>query len=374
MKTGTRTQDEKFMARCLELARKGRGHVSPNPMVGAVLVKDGKLVAEAYHRRFGGAHAEVEAINAAREEAASSTLYVNLEPCVSYRGKKTPPCTDSIISHRIRRVVIGMLDPNPLVRGKGARVLRSAGITVEVGVLRNECNRLNEVFVKKMTTGLPFVALKIAETLDGKITLPGKRLRWITSLESRRHVHRLRSEYDAVLVGARTVAVDNPRLTVRHVRGRQPMRIVLDGNLSSPVSSHLFSDSQRSRTIVYCSESQGGDGERKKSALKKRQVQVIELPSNDSGILELRRVLKHLASLGISSVLVEGGQFVFSEFVRNRLVDKMYLFIAPKFLGSSGLPAFGELGSNPGYWKCTISDVEVLGTDLLIEAYVGRSR
>src|SRR5258706_309746 len=207
--------DELYMLECLALARRGAGSVSPNPMVGCVIVKKGIVIGRGYHRRFGGPHAEVNAIRSSAAPVRGSTLYVNLEPC-NHQGK-TPPCTELIIRSKIARVVVGTTDPNPLVSGGGIRRLRRAGVKVSVGLLEEECLRLNEFFFKYITTRLPFVTLKVAQTLDGKIAAPKSFPRWITGRQSRRHVHTLRSQYDAVMVGAGTVLADNPRLTVRNV-------------------------------------------------------------------------------------------------------------------------------------------------------------
>lgn len=360
-------QDKKFMSECLELARKGLGYVSPNPLVGAVLVKNGRVIGKGYHQKFGGPHAEIMAIENARAKVEGATLYVNLEPCAHYG--KTPPCTEAIISHGIRRVVVGMIDPNPLVKGRGIRSLRAAGIEVTAGVLQHECQQLNESFVKRVTTGLPFVALKIAQSLDGKIARPDRRSEWITSVESRKYVHQLRAQYDVVLVGARTVSLDNPRLTVRYVKGRNPRRIVLDGNLTSPASSYLFKDRHRAQTIVFCREDTNELLARKKMILQQEGVQVVEMKAAPNGRIELRNVLKELASMGVNSVLVEGGQEVFTQFVSEKLVDKAHIFIAPVVFGCKGLPAFGDLSAVAQSRKFTSMRVETIGSDLLVEAY-----
>lgn len=222
-------KDEILIKETIKLARKGLGKVSPNPMVGAVIVKDGKIISRGYHRAFGENHAEINAIKRAREDIKNSTLYVNLEPCCIYG--KTPPCTEAIISSGIKKVVIGDLDPNPDVNGKGIRILKKYGISVVKGVLQEECRKLNKVFYKYMTTGMPFVFVKIAQTVDGKISEKTGKATSITSPESKRFVHKLRSECDAVLIGKNTAEVDDPLLTVRLFDGRSPRRILLDENL-----------------------------------------------------------------------------------------------------------------------------------------------
>src|SRR5437660_11091013 len=223
MSMGRDSTHEIFMLECLSLAARGAGHVSPNPLVGCVIVKRGRVIGRGFHRRFGSPHAEVNAIRSAHEPVRGATLYVNLEPCHIYG--KTPPCTDLIIESGIAHVVVGMKDPNPRMKGRGIRNLRRAGIRVTMGILERECRRINEFFARFITTGLPFVTLKIAQSLDGKIG--GSKVGWITGRASGKLVHMLRSRHDAVLVGAGTVVKDNPRLTVRHIRGRNPVRIVL---------------------------------------------------------------------------------------------------------------------------------------------------
>jgi diaminohydroxyphosphoribosylaminopyrimidine deaminase/5-amino-6-(5-phosphoribosylamino)uracil reductase len=362
-------QDEEFMLRCIELARSGKGYVSPNPLVGAVIVKDKRVVGRGYHRKFGEAHAEIHALRDAGQKARGATLYVNLEPCSHYG--KTPPCTDAIISSGIRRAVVGMIDPNPLVKGKGIRALTSAGVEVRAGILSEECRKLNEFFVKKMATGLPFVTLKIAQTLDGKIALPNGRSQWITSKESRKRVHQLRAEYDAVLLGARTARLDDPKLTVRFVKGRNPKRIVLDGNLSTPSSSRLFSDCFRSQTIVFVRQSESEELKRKKVNLERRGVQIVEIMGRRDGTLPLKLVLESLVDLNILSVLVEGGQRVFTQFLDEGLVDRVLVFVAPKMYGCDGVPAFGHLRHAVDY---SPSSVEQVDGDLLIQCEARRRR
>jgi diaminohydroxyphosphoribosylaminopyrimidine deaminase/5-amino-6-(5-phosphoribosylamino)uracil reductase len=354
-------QDERFIAECLRLARRGTGYVSPNPLVGSLIVSDGRVVGRGYHKKFGAAHAEINALREAGRKARGATLYVNLEPC-SHCGK-TPPCTDAIVNAGIHRVVVGMIDPNPLVKGRGIRSLLSAGVKVQVGTLADECRTLNEFFFKKMTTGLPFVTLKVAHTLDGKIASGDRRSHWITSRESRRRVHQLRSEYDAVVIGANTARLDNPRLTVRLAQGRNPKRVLLDGNLSTPLSSHLFSDAGRSRTIVVVKQHGSKKVERKKRTLEQRGVEIIEINESKSGTIELRRVLNSLADHDILSVLVEGGQQVFTQFVEEKLVDRLLIFVAPKVYGSAGVPGFGRI---KGVGSLSLSSVEKIGKDVLL--------
>jgi diaminohydroxyphosphoribosylaminopyrimidine deaminase/5-amino-6-(5-phosphoribosylamino)uracil reductase len=360
-----REQDERFMAECLQLARQGKGYVSPNPLVGSVIVKDGKVITRGYHQKFGEAHAEINALREAGLKARGATLYVNLEPCSHYG--KTPPCTDAIVASGIRRVVIGMIDPNPAVKGRGVRALRSAGVKVQVGTLVDKCQTLNEFFIKRVTKGLPFVTLKVAQTLDGKIASPNRRSQWITSEESRRYVHQLRSEYDAVLIGANTASLDDPRLTVRLVKGRSPKRVLLDGNLSTPLSSHLFNDGGRSRTMTVVRRHGNKEIERRKRLLEQRGIRLVEMKENRAGTINLRSVLKSLADHDILSVLVEGGQQLFTQFLEQRLVDRLLIFVAPKIYGSVGVPGFGKIR---GAGNLSLSSVEKIGDDVLIQCDV----
>jgi diaminohydroxyphosphoribosylaminopyrimidine deaminase/5-amino-6-(5-phosphoribosylamino)uracil reductase len=362
-------QDEEFILECIELARRGKGYVSPNPLVGAVIVKNKRVVGRGFHQKFGEAHAEINALRDAGRKARGAALYVNLEPCSHYG--KTPPCTDAIISSGIRRVVIGMTDPNPLVKGKGIHALTSAGVEVRTGILSRECRRLNEFFVKKMTTGLPFVTLKIAQTLDGKIALTNGSSQWITSKDSRKRVHQLRAEYDAVLVGATTAQLDDPRLTARLVKGRNPKRILLDGKLSTPLSSRLFSDGLRSRTVVFVRQIGSKELERKKEILERRGVQIVEIHGRRDGTLPLKSVLESLADLNILSVLVEGGQQVFTQFLEEGLVDRLLVFVAPKAYGCDGVPAFGHLQHA---FEASSSSIERVGSDLLLQFEARRTR
>jgi diaminohydroxyphosphoribosylaminopyrimidine deaminase/5-amino-6-(5-phosphoribosylamino)uracil reductase len=360
--------DEFYLARCIQLARKGAGYVSPNPMVGCVIVKGDKIVGEGYHEKFGESHAEVNAIKNAVENVEGATLYVNIEPCVHYG--KTPPCVDLIIESGIKRVVVGMLDPNPAVNGRGVQKLRDAGIDVKTGVLENESRKLNEVFVKFVTSGIPFVALKIAQTIDGKIADIEGNSRWITSERSLKFVHQLRSEYDAVLIGSRTARLDNPNLTVRLVEGRNPFRIVLDSSLSLPFELNLFSDRFRDRTIVFTSKQAYKNKPERVEKFNSIGIEVIPIASRRRK-LNLKNVLKNLAGRNIASVLVEGGGILFTELIREKLADKLFIFIAPKILGA-GIPAIRDIKVK------TINDILILkevsvenfDEDVLITGYL----
>lgn len=361
--------DRMRMLECLLLARKGSGFVSPNPLVGAVVVKDGKVVGRGYHKRYGGPHAEVYAIRQAGKQSRGATLYVNLEPC-SHTGK-TPPCTELIIRSGIRRVVVGMKDPNPLVNGKGIRVLRSSGVEVDAGVLEKHCLLLNEFFVKYITRGLPFVTVKIAQTLDGKIADTAGNSRWITGEYSRRIVHTLRSRYDAVLVGAKTVVADNPRLTVRAVKGRSPYRVVLDGNLNVPLQSHILTDSFRNRTILFTSRKAAQKKRRFLSTVVHRGVHVVILDTRRRSSLALLHVLNILADMNISSLLVEGGAQIYAQFLNEGLADKCIVFISSKVFGKglSGFEYIDERGVDASALFETVV-VRSSDKDVMVEGYL----
>jgi diaminohydroxyphosphoribosylaminopyrimidine deaminase / 5-amino-6-(5-phosphoribosylamino)uracil reductase len=329
------------MKECLRLARRGAGRVSPNPMVGAVLVRRGRVIARGYHHFYGGPHAEIECLSRASGDLSAASLYVNLEPCVHHG--KTPPCVDAIKRSGVGRVVIAMEDPNPLVAGKGIRSLRRSGIEVIVGVLGSEARSLNRMFIRYISVGRPFVHLKVAQSSDGFIAPPRGRRVWLTSVRSRRLVHRWRAEHDAVLVGAGTIIADDPALDVRHVEGRSPLVAILDGRLRTPAGARVFHTG--SRVIIFCAK---GTFERSKSkarALVDRGAVIIGLPSK-RGRVSLGSVLRFLFKANVGSVLVEGGAQVFSAFAEEGLIDQLSIFAAPQRLGK-GLRAFdapGRLG------------------------------
>ncbi len=325
------TNDELLIWRCIDLARNGKGQVSPNPLVGCVIVKNGKIISEGYHKKYGALHAEADAIEKAVKNGINvkgATLYVNLEPCSHYG--KTPPCSDRIIEAGIKKVVIGCKDPYKLVNGKGIARLRKHGIKVVAGVLEYECREFNKFFMKHSTSGLPYITLKAAQTLDGKIADEKFKSKWISSKESRAIVHRLRSEYDAVLVGKNTVKYDNPKLTVRLVKGRDPYRIVLDSKLSLGLDYDLFSDKLKSKTIVITSTKAD---KKKAKILESRGVMVI-CAKAAIGKIDLKDAMKKIGKLNIASILVEGGAKTFSGFLNQELADELILFTAPKIMGS----------------------------------------
>lgn len=354
--------DEIYMSRCLELAKKGAGFVSPNPMVGAVIVKSGKIISEGFHRRFGAPHAEIEALKKISFRARGATLYCNLEPC--FHEGKTPPCVHPVIQSGIARVVISHPDPNPLVSGKSIRLLRKSGIKVDVGVLKNEALFLNRFFVTWVSKKRPHIILKAGVSLDGKIALPkkngGRKVSWITSPESRREVHRLRATVSAVLVGANTVKTDNPRLNVRGIKGAcQPARIILDGRLRTPVDSRIFAARGGPVLIATCRPLP-----QRAREYQKRGAEVLGFPGTARRRTPRSLLVRNLAKRGISSILVEGGKDVFGSFFKAGLCDEIILFVAPKIIGGEGLDLFPDLDF--GKKRLVFNEVAVSGADLKV--------
>jgi diaminohydroxyphosphoribosylaminopyrimidine deaminase/5-amino-6-(5-phosphoribosylamino)uracil reductase len=353
---------EDFISRCLELATKGAGYVSPNPMVGCVIVKNGKIISEGYHKQFGASHAEVNAINSAKAGGINlrgSALYVNLEPCSHYG--KTPPCTDEIIKNKIKEVCIGTKDPNPLVAGKGIKKLKKNGIKVTVGVLEDKCRETNKFYFKHIKQGLPYITLKAAQTLDGKIADLSGKSKWISSIESRKLVHELRSTYDAVLAGKNTVEHDNPELTVRHVKGRNPYRIVIDKDLAINLNNKLFSDKYTDKTIIIASKE---PDEFLSHILEQRKIKVIKAKTK-GGLIDIKDAMKKIAHLGIASVLIEGGAFTFTEFLRQKSADEIIIFISPKLMGK-GIGTF-KTDFKFDFTKAKQVSAGVSGNDFLLK-------
>ena len=328
-----------YMKRVLQLAKKGIGKVSPNPLVGSLIVKNKQILSEGYHGYFGGPHAEVNAISKLHaRQCHDSTLYVNLEPCCHYG--KTPPCTDLIIKSKLRRIVIGTMDPNPLVQGKGIEMLKKSGIEVTTEILKDCCQSLNAPYFKYINQKKPYITLKIAQTIDGKIATDRCHSRWITSESSRRFVHRLRKENDAVLVGANTIVVDDPELTVHMVRGKSPKRIILDRSLDIPFEARVFHHPDPHNTIIVTTPKAPF---KKIKRLKEMGISIWSIKNNTSGSIHFPSLWKKMIQEGIISVLVEGGKEAFTSFLRTGEVDRVIVFIAPKFFGN-GLSAIGDLG------------------------------
>jgi len=358
--------DEDYMKQALKLARKGLGKTSPNPMVGAVIVKDDRIIGQGYHHYFGGKHAEVDALQSARENVAGSTIYVTLEPCCYYG--KTPPCTEALIGNKIKRVVIGALDPNPQVNGKGVEILKKHGIKTKVGVLEEECRRLNEPHFKYITTGLPFVTLKFAQTLDGRIATATGKSQWLSSAKFRRLAHKLRATSDAVMVGIETVLADDPQLTVRLVRGRNPTRIILDSRLRIPLKAQVIKSRELAPAIIATTPQAD---EKNLSLLRSMGIEVLVVHEDEAGEVDLNQLLKTLGERGISSVLVEGGAGVITSLLRQNLADKVIIAVAPKIMGK-GIEAVGELNIREVSQTLALSFNRIyrIGPDLVVEAKV----
>jgi diaminohydroxyphosphoribosylaminopyrimidine deaminase/5-amino-6-(5-phosphoribosylamino)uracil reductase len=354
--------DEHYMRMTLAQARKGIGATSPNPRVGAVLVKKERVLAQGYHRAFGQPHAEVDCLSkVTAKQAAESTLYVNLEPCC-HSGKKTPPCTDLLVSSRIRRVVYGMIDPNPFVNGQGLKKLREAGIEVSGPVFEDATRELNRGYLKFRSDGKPWVTLKMAQSLDGRIATSSGDARWISSPSSLKLAHRLRAEHDAVLIGIRTALADNPKLDVRHVRGPNPRRIVLDTDLRLPPGARLFEVD--SNPVIIATRPY--PSYEKADQLKRRGADFIWLPPAGDGTLDLDALLEELTQRGILYVLVEGGANVASSFIRCNLVDELVVVSAPLLIGGDGIPSIAPLGveSLAQSVKLTVHKRRAYGPDL----------
>jgi diaminohydroxyphosphoribosylaminopyrimidine deaminase / 5-amino-6-(5-phosphoribosylamino)uracil reductase len=358
-----------FMKMALDLAEQGIGYTSPNPMVGAVVVKDGKVVGRGWHQIPGGPHAEVYAIDDAGEQAKGADIYVTLEPC-NHHGK-TPPCTEKIIKAGIRRVIMAMTDPNPDVAGGGAQRLEQAGIPVVSGVCEKEAQQLIEFFTKYVKTKRPFVILKIAATLDGRIATRTGDSKWITGETSRKYVHALRHAVDAILVGANTVKTDNPQLTTRleGKKGKDPTRIILDTNLSIPEEAKVLHNDSASDTIIITGNSVSLE---KKSRLEKMGAQIIDAKLKDN-LIDLNALMDQLGQMRITSLLIEGGSRVAAEAINAGIVDKICLFYAPKILGGDdGVPMLRGVGPALMSQSIAVRDITVrrFDEDMMIEGYI----
>ena len=357
--------DEIYMNEALKIAANARGRTSPNPLVGAVIVKNNRIIAEGWHRQAGTPHAEINALNMAGDLAKDSTLYVTLEPC-SHFGR-TPPCANAIVNAGIKKVVIAMTDPNPKVAGRGIEILKNAGIEVEVGILEDQARRLNEVFIKWITTQKPFVTLKTAMSLDGKIATATGQSQWITSEESRRKVHELRDINDAIMIGIGTVLADNPSLTTRIDGGKNPIRIIVDSQLRTPINANVIVDGQ-AKTIIATTKNAPIN---KVDALKKSGVEIIFC--GDDRKVDMNILMNELASREITSIFVEGGGTLNFSLLENHLVDKVFAFIAPKIIGGREAltsvegDGFSDLNKAINLKNIT---TEMIGEDILISGIV----
>lgn len=363
----TAAHDIRCMARALQLAARGRGHTSPNPMVGAVVVAGRRIVGEGFHRKAGGPHAEAIALHAAGPRAKNGTLYITLEPC-SHTRKRTPPCVPAILAAGIRRVVVAMRDPNPQVNGKGLRRLTRAGLSVTAGCLKRQAEQLNDSYVHRMRTGRPLVVLKMAMTLDGKTATVAGESQWITGPDARRHAHRLRRQADAIMVGINTVMADDPQLTVRFGKpiARQPLRVIMDSTLKIPLTARVLSSRSRQGTLIATTRHAP---HARLARFHQRGISVLVLPV-EKGRVALRACLKLLARMGVNRLLIEGGSELAASALQAGVVNRLYLYIAPRLLG--GTDAKGVIGGPSPHSLAQALSVSHLrtkkiGSDFLIE-------
>lgn len=362
-------ENEFFMGRAIKLAKFGWGKTNPNPLVGAVVVKDGRIIAEGYHRELGCPHAEVEAFNNAKEDVSGGTLYVNLEPCSHYG--RTPPCAQKIIDVGIKKVVAAMEDPNPKVSGKGFKMLRDAGVEVEVGVLEEEAIRLNEIFINYIVRKKPFVILKTAMTLDGKIATASGDSKWVTGEKARNHVHVIRDRVAAIMVGINTVLKDNPSLTTRlsDKEGSDPIRIVVDSKGSIPLDCNVINSGSKAGVILATTSRIEKE---KEEILVEKGVRIIKADGGD-GRVDLKHLMEEIYKLEIDSILLEGGGTLNSSAISCGIVDKVMCFISPKIVGGEKAPTSVEgIGALRMCEAIGVKNISVIkfGEDILVEGYI----
>lgn len=359
--------NEEYMKLAIELAKKGKGRVNPNPLVGAVIVKDGKIIGKGYHEKCGTNHAEVNAFLSAKESVEGATMYVTLEPCSHYG--KTPPCADKIVEKKIAKVVIGMTDPNPLVSGRGIKKLEDAGIEVVTGVLEDECKKVNEVFIKYISKKVPFVVLKTAMSLDGKIATASGESQWITCEESRLKVHELRNELSGIMVGVNTVIKDNPSLTCRIENGRNPRVIVVDSKLRIPIDSNVVINNKNNGLIIATTENCDKD---KMLKLEEMGVTIFKIQAKN-GRVDLKKLMIELGNIGVDGILLEGGSTLNYSALEEGIVDKVQVYIAPKIIGGEKAKTpVGGIGIEKlkDHFKVKNIQVSKIGQDILIEGYI----
>ena len=357
--------DELIMRKALDLAKKGEGKVNPNPLVGAILVKDGKIIGQGFHEKFGGNHAEVNAINSCKEEISRSVLYVTLEPCCHYG--KTPPCADLIIKNNIKKVVIGTLDPNPLVCGKGVKKLKEAGVEVKVGVLEEECKNLNEIFNYYILNKKPFVILKGGMTLDGKIATKIGESKWITNEKARYDGHKLRNKVSGIMVGIETILKDNPFLNCRIRDGVNPIKIILDSSLRIPINSNVINNAEK---IIVATTKKAN--KEKIKELESLGVEVLLINSYENRV-DLKELIEKLGEMNIDSILIEGGSTLNYSALNSNIVNKIKLYIAPIILGgeeSKGLIGGQGVEYLKDSFKLNKLTFEKIEDNLAITAYL----
>lgn len=354
---------QKYMERAIQLAQLGRGHTNPNPMVGAVIVKNDKIIGEGYHQYYGGLHAERNAFANCTEDTSGADLYVTLEPCCHYG--KTPPCTDIIIEKNIKRVFIGSDDPNPLVAGKGIEKLKQNGIEVYTGILKAQCDELNTIFFHYIKTKTPYVVMKYAMTADGKIATYTGDSKWITSEQSREQVHHIRNAVSGIMVGIGTVLADNPLLNCRIEGGKNPTRIICDSTLKTPLDSQIVKTANEIKTIIAFAQKD----EQKQIALQKAGIQLLYLP-NEQNKVDLNALMTELGKQEIDSILLEGGATLNECALQRGIVNKLLVYIAPKIFGGSEakspVAGKGVTMANEAYGLC-LKNVKTIGEDILLE-------
>jgi diaminohydroxyphosphoribosylaminopyrimidine deaminase / 5-amino-6-(5-phosphoribosylamino)uracil reductase len=353
---------KKYLELCLKLAEKGKGYTSPNPLVGAILVKRGSIVGKGWHRKCGEEHAEIMAIKNAGIKARNATLYVNLEPC-SHWGR-TPPCTEQIIQAGVREVIIGCPDPNPRVSGHIE--LKSRGLKTKIGILNDECKKINEAYLRYVRTKKPFVIAKAAMSLDGKIATKTGHSKYITGKEARKHVHQLRNDLDAVMVGASTVQKDDPQLTTRLIKGKNPIKIIVDSSLRTSLNAKVVKNEPTQLIIATTAKAPAN----KIKQFQQKGVKVLTIPALQ-GKVDIKKLMKELGRLEIQSIMIEGGAELNAAVIKAGIVNKMLFFISPGLIGS-GLSALGDLGITKVDKSVKLKKMNhtTVGKDILIEGYL----
>ncbi len=363
-------QDVAFLEMAYSLAEKAKGWANPNPYVGAVIVKKGVIVGTGYHKKPGKPHAEVIALQRAGFRAQGGTAYITLEPCVHWG--RTPPCVDNLIRSKIKRAVISSYDPNPIVYKKGIQKMKKAGIEVSVGLLQEKNTSLNEVYNKYICCRVPFVTAKVATSLDGKIATRSHQSHWITSRETRKYVHLLRGEHEAIMVGINTVLHDDPRLTIRHPlwKGKQILRVIIDSNLRFPIGARILETQKKGKILIFTCQL---NTSRKAKSLKKRGVEIITLPKSHEGRVDLTKVLTWLGQNEISSVMVEGGSQLLTSFLEKKLIDKIFITLSPKLIGGTKAASFFEgegLSSITNALRVKSTKCHQIEEDIILEGYL----
>jgi len=359
-------QDKEYMKKALLLAKNGQGFVSPNPLVGAVVVKNGKIIGQGYHQKYGDLHAERKALESCMQSPQNATMYVTLEPCCHFG--KTPPCCDAIINSGIKKVVVATLDPNPLTSGKGIKALKTAGIEVMVGTLERDSQAMNEVFFHYIKTKTPFVVMKYAMTADGKIATATGKSKWITGEKARENVHKDRSRYSAIMVGVQTVIADNPMLTSRIENAKNPVRIICDTSLRTPINSQIIKTSNNIKTIIATSSTNN----ELKEKFKNQGCKIIEIPQKNSHI-DLQVLMQKLGQMQIDSILLEGGSTLNFSALNSEIVNKVQAYVSPKiFGGECAKTPVGGVGflSPDKCIKLVDKTVEIFDDDILIQGQV----